>query len=108
MMNMIGHILSQDATIVTTTTDKHGDQVLGEETAIKCRFRYITQVDRNVNQEAVRSAAIIWFSPDAPVVEGTIIGAEGAYWRVQQLVKARRMRGSTVEFLKAFVDKHAA
>lgn len=102
---MITHILQQECKIVTTTTDKHGDQIASTETPIACRFRYITSLDKGVNSEALSSEAIIWFDPDANIVEGSIVYADGKYWRIKQLVKARKMSGDTVEFLKAFVDK---
>jgi hypothetical protein len=107
MTGILAHAMNQDGKIVTTSRDKHGDQVVTEETDIKLRFRYITDVDRNTNREGLGSEAMIWLSPDLAVVEGTILFAEDTYWRVQKLVKARRMSGSQVQFLKAFVNKHA-
>jgi len=106
-MGIISHILGQTAKIVTTSTDRHGDQLLVSETSIACRFRYITELDRNTNREGVEAFdAIIWFEPTAPIKESTIVFADENYWRINRLVKARKLSGSTVEFLKAFVKKH--
>ena len=104
---MITHILLQDAQVVPTTTDKHGDQVGGTPVDVKCRFRYITEIDRNVNREGLEASdAIIWFDPDVDIEEGSIVSVDSKYWRITRLVKASRMSGSTIEFLKAFVKAH--
>ena len=103
---MIQHILNQDASLVQTTQDKHGDQKQSSTEAISIRFRYITDVDKNVNREGMTSEAIIWCAPDTAIAEGSILLVEGVYWRVVRLVKARRMSGNEVQFLKAFVDRH--
>jgi hypothetical protein len=106
-MGIISHTLNQEAKIVTTTQDKHGDQISSSETSIKCRFRYITELDRNSNKEGLESFdAIVWFEPDANIQEASIIFADGKYWRINRLIKARRLSGSIVEFLKGFVKKH--
>lgn len=107
-MGILSHALEQDAKLVTATINEYGDQVPSEETTIKCRFRYITQLDKNVNSENVDAGndAIIWFEPDADVVEGTIVKVDGVYWRIDRLIKARRLVGNTVHFLKAFVNRH--
>lgn len=106
-MGIISHTLKQEAKIVTTTTDKHGDQVASQETSVNCRFRYITELDRNVSREGLEAFdAIVWFEPDTEIEEGSIISVEGKYWRINRLIKARRLAGSTIEFLKAFVKKH--
>lgn len=107
MTGLLAHAMNQDGKLVEVSRDKHGDQVITSETDIKLRFRYITDVDKNVNRESLGSEAIIWLSPDLTLVEGDIIFAEDTYWRVQKLIKARKMSGNRVEFLKAFVNKHA-
>lgn len=103
---MLSHLMIQDAQLVTTVKDSHGDQVQTTTQEIKCRFRYITDVDRNINRESIDSQAIIWLDPSLPVEEGSVIAVEGSYWRVERLVKARTMSSTNVEFLKAFVNRH--
>lgn len=105
---MLNHVFNQDAKIIITSTDKHGDQVVSSETDILCRFRYFTEIDQSGNREGLTTTAdaIIWLAPELDVAEGTILYTDGKYWRVNRLVKARRMSGDTVEFLKAFVSKH--
>lgn len=103
---IIDHILNQTAKVVTTTTDKHGDQIAGDSIIVNCRFRYYTAIDRGVSAEdLLGNNAIIWFNPSTAVEEGSIIQVDDKYWRIDKLVKARRM-GATVEFLKAYVKKH--
>jgi len=107
MTGMLAHAMTQDGKLVVTERDKHGDQDIVSETAIKLRFRYITELDRNTNRESLNSEALIWLAPDLDVAEGSVIFAENTYWRVQKLIKARRMSGNRVEFLKALVNKHS-
>ena len=104
---MITHLLIQDAKIYTQTQDKHGDQDLSNAVDVKCKFRYITELDKTtVGEGLTASDAIIWFDPDVAVSEGSIILVDEGYWRVNRLIKARKMSSETVEFLKAFVVKH--
>lgn len=104
---MIEHTLKQDAYLITTTTDKYGSQNQTSSDAIKCRFRYITEIDKGVNMESVVAGdANMWFKPDENIVEGSILKVDDNYWRVTRLIRARRMSGDTIEFLKALVSKH--
>lgn len=102
---MIDHVRNQTAYIVNTTTDKHGDQKQSSLTTIKVRFRYFTDIDRQQNREAITADAMIWLASDANVSEGSIIKVDDKYWRINTLVKARKM-DEEVQFLKAFVERH--
>lgn len=104
---MIDHLLVQDGQIIPTTTDKHGDQIAGSPVDIKCWFRYVTGIEKGTNQEALNGIdAIIRVSPDLDVSEGTILKVEGKYWRVDRLIKARRIGDSAVQYLKAYVQAY--
>lgn len=106
-MSLITHVLEQDASIQNTTLNKNGEQVIGSETAVKCRFKNVTQLESGLNREGVEAFdAILWFEANAPIVEGTIIFCDGGYWRVNRLIKARKLAGPNVEFLKALVNKY--
>jgi hypothetical protein len=107
-MGILSHVLAQDAKLVTATVDKYGDQNPTAETSVKCRFRYITQLDKGTHMEGIGTdnEAIIWFEPDVDIVEGSIVKVDSVYWRVDKLVKARKLTGNTIEFLKAFVNRH--
>ena len=107
-MGILTHALKQTATIITTETDEYGDQITDSTGSYPCKFRYITELDSNVNREALDTAdAIIWFEPTAPIEEGTIVQVDEYYWRVSRLIKARKLSGSAVHFLKALVQRHA-
>lgn len=105
---MIDHILTQDAKIIVTTTDKYGDQNKSSETSIKCKFRNSVELNRNQNAELVTASAdaVAYFSSDAAVAEGTILYIDSMYWRVSKLIKARRMSNPSLVFLKAYLNKH--
>lgn len=98
-------MLNQEAVVYETETDKYGDQKSVSSQTLPCRFRYITNVDRNVQAESMGSEAMIWFEPTAEVAEATIVQIDNGYWRIDKLVKARRA-SNDVLFLKAFVTKH--
>lgn len=103
--SLLTHILDQTAVIITTTTDKYGDQKSEGTETVACRFRYITGVEKNINQEALNSEAMVWFEPTANIAESNIVLIEGSYWRIDKLIKARRF-DKEVQFLKAFVTRH--
>jgi hypothetical protein len=102
---IITHLLNQRATIYTQAIDKFGDHILTNPLEVSCRFRFITELDRQQNQELVGSTAMFWFEPDTEITDGSIIKGEDLYWRISKLTKARRVT-EEVDFLKVFVDKY--
>ena len=105
MTSLLTHILNQEATILTTSTDKYGDQTQSASVQVVCKFRYITGVEKNLNAESMLSEAMIWFEPDVEISEANIVQVEGTYWRIDKLIKARRFVDGIV-FIKAFVTRH--
>lgn len=104
---MLSHTYNQTAKLIVTSKDKYGDQKQTSQTSISCRFRYITEVESNVNRESEEAFdAIVWVASDTAIVEGSILQIESKYWRVNRLVRARRLTDSTVQFLKAYVKRH--
>lgn len=84
---------------VTTTRNAYGDYTASGTTALKCHFRYITEQVTD-NNEQIQSDAMGWFEPDSGVVKGTLIKFEGEHYRVERVIKARRLRDSSTIFLK--------
>jgi len=106
-MSLLTRILQQTWRSVEFNTNFDGDQVPTAYADIACRFRYNTQLQSNDHAELVdTNDAIVWFEPSANIKEGDIGQVDGKYWRVDSLVKARRLVGSTVVFLKAYVKLH--
>ncbi len=106
-MGILTHVLKQTAIIVETQLDKHGSQILVDTTSVACKFRYITELDTGVNKEgATSSDAIVWFEPTATVAEGTLIKVDDLYWRINRVIKARKLSGDAIHFLKALVNRH--
>lgn len=104
---MLSHTYNQTANLIITSKDKYGDQKQTSQTSISCRFRYITEIENSVNRESEGAFdAIFWFAPETAVVEGSILQIESKYWRVNRLVRARRLTDTTVQFLKAYVKRH--
>ena len=106
-MGVLTHNLNETAEIIGATKNPYGDRVIGSRTTVACRFRYITQLDKQNYAEGISmSDAIIWFEPTAPIEEDTIVKTSGKFWRVETLVRAKGFRGGVL-FLKAFVKKEA-
>jgi len=85
---------------LTTSRNVYGDFTYTGETAIKCHFRYITEHISGENQESIESDAMIWCEPDSGVDREDIIKFDDEYWRVERVIKARRLRSTAVQFIK--------
>lgn len=92
---------------VTTTRNAYGDFTASGETALKCHFRYVSrQLTGISNEQATTSGgsdadAIAWFEPDSGIDREDIIKFEGEHFRVETIIKARRLRQPEVLFIKA-------
>lgn len=107
-MGVLTHAIAQSCQIIEYEVDFHGDQVETSRRDTLCRFRYITQLNRSDYKESIDNIdALAWFEPTEDVSEGSILFVDNAYWRVDQLIKARRLVGSNVMFLKAFLRRHS-
>jgi hypothetical protein len=106
-MGVLTHALKQSGKLVEAVINVYGDQIPSNETSVMCRFRNITELDHLPNMEGVDAAdAIVWFEPDVDIEEGSIIKVDGEYWRIDRLIKARRLSSSAIVFLKALVRRH--
>lgn len=105
-MGMITHILTQTCGVQHSHVDEFGDIVLDSIESLACRFRYIQAVERQANREGLTSDAMLWLEPGANVEEGDVVYFEGEYFRIQQVTKARKMAGSTVQFLKCLLESY--
>lgn len=91
---------------VTTTRNAYGDFIASTSTELPCHFRYITsQVSTNPN-EMIQSDAQAWFESDSGVQKEDILEIDGEHFRVERLVKARRLRNPAVLFLKVDLLKY--
>lgn len=105
---IIDHVLTQNALILETITDRHGDQQVVDSTTENVRFRYITEINKGNMAEGLSTAdAIIWFKSNTVAKESSIVYVDNKYWRVDKLVKARRLSNSNVLFNKAYVTAYA-
>lgn len=106
-MSLINHVLQQDAIVFETEDNIYGTQIVKSAYNEKVRFRYITEIDKANNIEGMMSPeAMIWFGADTHAKESSIVRVDGRDWRVNQLIKARRLKGSTVFFYKGLVTAH--
>jgi hypothetical protein len=103
---MLEHAMTQTCQIFSTTVNKFGDFVEGGSVNMPCKFRYINALDRQANREGFQSDAMAWFKVDSDIREGTIFRVDGAKFRVERVVKARRLANSTVLFLKAYLERY--
>lgn len=91
---------------VSTTRNAYGDYVAGSQTALPCHFRYITSLVSTGSSEALQSDAMAWFESDSGVVKGDILIIDDDGFKVERITKARRLRDTTVLFLKADLMKY--
>lgn len=105
-MGILSHAINESSQLVDARIDEYGDQLSYGTEMVKCRFRYITELDRNVNAEAINADAMMWFEPDTSVSEGSIIYARGKYWRVERVIAGRRLIDNTTLFYKVLVKRH--
>lgn len=97
---------------VTTTRNAYGDYIAAGETALICHFRYITiqaggSSGRNIRgNESVDADAMAWFEPDSGIEREDLIKFEGEHFRVEKVIKARRLRDPDVQFIKCELLKY--
>lgn len=91
---------------VTTTRNAYGDFLPSGETALKCHFRYITEQVTETNSETIQSDAMAWFEPDSGVDRKDILKFDGEHFRVERVIKARRLRSPEVQFIKVELLKY--
>jgi hypothetical protein len=104
---MLNHTFEQTASIITTSYNDDGDQSFVSSLEIKCRFRWITDLERPSNREEVRADAMMWVKPSEIISEGWIIKFKDDFFRVRRVVEARRLRGDIIYFKKVLLDKYA-
>lgn len=90
----------------TQTRNEYGDFISTGEVALPCHFRYITeQVSADTNEQ-IQSDAMAWFEPDSGIERKDILKIEGEFFRVERVVKARRLRETAVQFIKVELLKY--
>lgn len=97
---MLEEYLVDECKIVSPTRNEYGDFTDSASEVVKCRFREITTLRREVNGEIEDADAQIWFSPTENVENGTIIYYDGVYYEVERITKARRLGETEIQFLK--------
>lgn len=96
----------QTAYKVTTTRNAYGDYVASGEVALKCHFRYITEQVTDSDNETIQSDAMAWFEPDSGVDRKDILKIDGEHFRVERVIKARKLRDPNVQFIKVELLKY--
>lgn len=91
---------------VSYTRNAYGDYVTSTETTLKCHFREINQQVTDNNDETIQSDAMAWFEPDAGIDRKSIVRIQGMYYRVERIIKARKLHNSNVQFLKCELLKY--
>lgn len=106
-MSILSHILKQSAKVLVTIYNKYGDQELSSYNSELCRFREINGLDKANNREDIKSDAMLWLEPTSLIAEGDIVKCEGNFYRVQDIIKARKMDGN-IQFVKCLLERHSA
>ena len=85
---------------VTTTRNAYGDYVASGSVALPCHFRNITEQVTSTSDETIQGDAMAWFEPDSGVEKGDILFIDDQHFRVERVIKARRLRDPAVQFIK--------
>lgn len=91
---------------VSYTRNAYGDYLTTTEIYVKCHFREINQLVTDNNDQTVQSDAMAWFEPDSGIDKGSILHIEGEYYRVERIIKARKLHNPNVQFLKCELLKY--
>lgn len=90
---------------LTTTRNKYGDFTSTASVALPCHFREITaEIDGNA--ESTQSDAMAWFEPDSGVARNDLLAFDGQHYKVERIVKARKLYDSSVQFIKVYLIKY--
>lgn len=103
---IIDHVLIQTCEIIQSSVNVYGDQLYTSKASVKCRFRYITNLNRTGGREEIDADAMLWLEADANVSEGTLIKFDNKYYRIERIIKAMKLTSSTIEFLKCELQRH--
>ena len=104
-MGILTHLLSQNARTLVTILNGYGEQEYTSGVNELCRFREITGLIKNNNQELINADAMSWHEPTSSIQEGSIVRVENNFYRVEKRTMARKM-GSQVEFIKCLLQKY--
>lgn len=88
------------------TRNAYGDYTANTYTQMPCHFRYINEVVTSVPNETFQSDAMAWFEPDADVQEQDLLYIDNTFFRVEKLIRARKLRSNSVQFIKCWLQKH--
>ena len=91
---------------VATTRNAYGDYIAGAKTAIICHFREITDLVTSTSNEAINCDAMAWFEADSGIIKGDILIIESQGYKVEKLIKARRLHSVEVQFIKTELTKY--
>lgn len=91
---------------VSYTRNAYGDFIANGTTTLKCHFRYITEQVTSTSNETIQSDAMAWFEPDSGIEKKDIVTIDGQHFRVERVIKARRLRDAQVVFIKVELLKY--
>lgn len=91
---------------VNYTRNAYGDYTASGSTSITCHFRYINEVITSNPNEQIQSDAMAWFEPDEDININDIILVDGNHYRVEKLIKARKIRSTVIVFRKAYLARY--
>lgn len=88
------------------TRNAYGDFTFTGTTTLPCHFRYITEQVSSSDNETIQSDAMAWFEPDSGVEKQDVLLIDNENFRVERVIKARRLRDSSVQFIKVELLKY--
>ena len=99
MINLVDSI-----TKMNYSRNADGDIVNSTSEGVSCLFREMNELSYGNNRESLDADAVVWFERDASVGLGDIYIYDGEYYRVNEIIKARRMGDK--QFIKCGLVRH--
>lgn len=91
---------------VQTVSDAYGDILdIENSEVIPCRFRYNSSYVRGANQQTKDTSAMIWVASSSGISRSTYILYDGVYYKVERIIKARRLGETEVQFIKCELNE---
>jgi hypothetical protein len=91
---------------VNFTKNAYGDYTATSSTQLNCHFRYVNEVISASPNETIMSDAMAWFNPSDSINEQDIVMIDGNHYRVEKVIRARKLRSTTVVFTKCYLLRY--
>lgn len=103
---MLDQHMVHECTLYAQAPDEYNNLRAINPVETTCWFREINNLDVAVPGREEESAdAMAWFRPDESVNEGDLLTVAGKSYRIMQIVQARRLGETSIQFIKTYLER---